>query len=126
MRFLVDCIFLVHIILILLAIFGALWTNGRPFWTFLHILGMIWGIVVEVTPVPCPVTLAENWAMHLAGERGYHGGFIQHYSSALIYPNLPYWLVTTIGVSICVFNLGIYGLRFVRWFRGRQLRLAGM
>lgn len=126
MRLLVDLIFLVHLTWITFAIFGALGTRGRRWWTLAHVLSLIWGILVEVGPWPCPVTLAEDWAMRRAGEAGYHGGFIQHYASALIYPNLPYWLVTTMGVSVCAFNLGIYGLRFIRWRGDQQRRLAAL
>ena len=39
-----------------------------------------------------------------------------HYLDAIVYPNLPGWLVTSAGVAICALNLGIYCWRF-RYFR---------
>jgi hypothetical protein len=50
----------VHLLWLALVILGALWTRGRPIWTTLHILALLWGIAVEVSPWPCPLTLAEN------------------------------------------------------------------
>ena len=56
-------ILLVHLAWIVLVIFGALWTRGRPAWSALHILALLWGIAVEARPQsgPCPLTLAEQF-----------------------------------------------------------------
>lgn len=101
----------VHLLWLALVIFGALWTRGRPVWTTLHILALLWGIVVEVGPWPCPLTLAEQYFEARIGAPGYQGGFLLHYLDAIVYPNLPVWVVTTAGVAVCVLNLGIYGRR---------------
>ena len=54
-------ILVVHLVWLALVICGALWTRGRPVWSLLHILARVWGIVVEVSPWPCPLTLAEQY-----------------------------------------------------------------
>lgn len=100
-------------------IFGAPFTRGRPVWTGLHLGSLIWGIIVEVAPVPCPLTLAEQHFEAMAGMATYQGSFLMHYLDAIIYPNLPYWVVGGVGVFICAVNLGIYGRRFVRWRKRR-------
>ena len=55
---------LIHLAWILFVIFGALWTRRRPVWSAIHILALLWGIVVEVSPWPCSLTLAEVLRRH--------------------------------------------------------------
>jgi hypothetical protein len=109
----------VHLLWLALVIFGALWTRGRPTWTALHILALLWGIAVEVSPWPCPLTLAENYFEARAGQPAYQGSFLLHYLDAIVYPNLPSWIVAGAGVAVCALNLGIYGWR---WRRSHALR----
>jgi hypothetical protein len=108
----------VHLLWLALVIFGALWTRGRPIWTTLHILALLWGIAVEVSPWPCPLTLAENYFEARAGLAAYQGSFLLHYLDAIVYPNLPGWIVSSAGVAVCAANLGIYGWR---WYTSRAL-----
>ena len=108
-----------HLAWILWAIAGALWTRVRPWLTAFHVLSLIWGIIVEVGPWPCPLTLAEQWLEMRAGMHTWAaGGFLVHYLEAIIYPDLPAWVVTGFGVAVCVFNLGIYARRL--WQAGRH------
>ena len=109
----------VHLAWLAVVIFGALWTRGRPLWSALHILTLCWGIVVELGPWPCPITLAESYFEARAGLPAYQGGFLVHYLDAIVYPNLPTWIVTSAGVAVCAFNLAIYGWR---WRNSRVAR----
>jgi len=113
-------ILLIHLLWIALVIFGALFTRGRPFWTTLHILALVWGIAVEAGPWPCPLTLAELYFETRAGLATFQGSFIAHTLDAIIYPNIPDWLITVIGVSVCALNLCIYLWRFLAFRRSRQ------
>ncbi len=110
-------ILLAHLIWIVLVIFGALVTRGRPLLSALHILALLWGIAVEAGPWPCPLTLAETYFETRAGVAAWHGSFLLHTLDAVVYPNLPGWLVTFIGVAVCAFNLGIYLWRLARYLR---------
>ncbi|HTV06503.1 MAG TPA: DUF2784 domain-containing protein [Acidobacteriaceae bacterium] len=123
MKVLAIAVLLVHIVWILAVIFGALFTRGRPGWSAVHIACLIWGIVVELGPWPCPLTLLEQHLETLAGMQAYQGSFLLHYLDRIVYPNLPWWLVGSIGASVCALNLGIYGWRFRRaWVRRRAAR----
>lgn len=108
-------ILLAHLAWIALVIFGALWTRGRPVWSALHIASLIWGIAVEAGPWPCPLTLAEQFFETRAGITPYHGSFLVHTLDAIVYPNLPGWIVTVAGVAVCALNLAIYIRRFLAW-----------
>ena len=108
-----------HLTWILWVIFGALWTRGRPGLAALHISSLIWGIIVETGPWPCPLTLAEEFFERRAGVVPYHGGFLLHYLDRVVYPNLPIELLTACGVLVCGVNLAIYVRRWRAW-RGCQ------
>jgi len=112
-------VLLAHLLWIVLVIFGALFTRGRPAWSTVHILALIWGIIVETGPWPCPLTLAEQYFETRAGMAAYQGSFLLHTLDAIVYPNLPGWVVTLMGVAVCAFNLGIYLWR-LRIYRLRR------
>jgi hypothetical protein len=101
----------IHLAWIVWAIMGALWTRGRPWLTAFHVLSLVWGIIVEVGPWPCPLTLAEQALDAKAGIHTWSGSFLVHYLDRIIYPDLPVSLIVATGVAICVFNLGIYAWR---------------
>jgi hypothetical protein len=112
---LAAAVLVIHLAWILWAVVGAVWTRGRPWLTAFHVLSLLWGIIVEVGPWPCPLTLAEQWLEARAGAPTWAGGFLVHYLDAAIYPDLPAWAVTSFGVAVCVFNLGLYIRRFWAW-----------
>jgi hypothetical protein len=120
MKLLAITILWLHIAWILAVLFGVIFTRGRPVWTTLHVVSLVWGIVVEVGPWPCPLTMAEQYFEARAGMHAYQGSFLLHYLDRIVYPNLPWWLVGSVGASICAINLGIYAWRFYRWRRSRK------
>jgi Protein of Unknown function (DUF2784) len=108
---LADAVILIHLLWIVLVLVGVVWTRGRPVWTSVHLACLVWGIVVEVGPWPCPLTMLENYIEARDGAPLAHRNFILHWVQALIYPNAPYWLVTTAGVSACSLILLAYARR---------------
>lgn len=111
-----SLILALHLAWLALVIFGAFWTRGRPLWSVIHILALIWGILVEVTPWPCPLTIAEQYFEARAGWAAFQGSFLIHYLDAIVYPSLPGWVVTSAAVAVCALNLGIYGWRLKKSF----------
>lgn len=125
MKFIAIAILSAHVLWILAVIFGAAFTRGRPVWSALHILSLIWGIIVEVGPWPCPFTLAEQYFETRAGIQSYQGSFLLHYVDKIVYPDIPWWVIATVGASICVLNLGIYLRRLCQTVRARRLVRQG-
>lgn len=80
----------------------------------MHIASLIWGVIVEVSPLPCPLTLAESWCEARAGINPVEGGFILHYLDQIVYPNISPTLLATFGVIVCALNLAIYARRVAR------------
>jgi hypothetical protein len=102
------CVLALHALFIVWIVFGALVTNRRPLLRGLHIASLIWGVLVEVTAWPCPLTLLENWAEAKAGVEPYQGGFLLHYLDKLVYPDLSSATLTIAGLVVCGFNLAFY------------------
>ena len=104
----VSVLFL-HALFILWVVFGALVTRSRPILRGLHLCSLVWGILTELLPWPCPLTLLENWLEAKAGVQPYQGGFLLHYLDKLVYPDISATVLTISGVLICVLNLALYG-----------------
>jgi hypothetical protein len=98
-----------HALFIVWVIFGALLTRSRPILRWLHIASLIWGILTELLPWPCPLTLLENWFEKKGGVEPYRGGFLLHYMDRLVYPDLSATVLTVAGVIVCAVNLTFYG-----------------
>ena len=98
-----------HALFILWVVFGALLTRSRPILRWLHIGSLVWGILTELLPWPCPLTVLENWLEAKAGVQPYHGGFLLHYLDKLVYPDISATVLTIAGVIICALNLAFYG-----------------
>ena len=102
------CILFLHALFILWVVFGALLTRSRPVLRWLHIASLVWGILTELLPWPCPLTVLENWLEARAGVQPYQGGFLLHYLDKLVYPDISASVLTVAGVVICALNLMFY------------------
>jgi|SRR5215472_267036 len=119
---LADAMLLAHLAFIVWVVFGALVTRARPWLAALHIVSVLYGILAELGPWPCPLTLAENFFEVRAGLTPYQGPFVLHYLDAIVYPNLPSALVAASGALVCFINLLIYGFRLYRYWAKRKVQ----
>ncbi len=103
-----------HLLFILWVMFGVLVAPRRRWLAALHVASLVYGIVIELGPWPCPPTLAENFFEARAGIAPYQGPFLLHYLDAIVYPNLSPALLTVSGVAVCAANLLHYVRRFAR------------
>lgn len=101
-----------HLLFIVWVIFGALVARSRALLRWVHITCLIWGILIEILPWPCPLTLLENWLESRAGVEPYRGGFLLHYLDVLVYPNISSAVLTVAGVVVCTLNLALYARAF--------------
>jgi hypothetical protein len=111
---LADAVLAVHLSWIVFVMIGTLWTRGRRVLTGIHIASLIWGVIVEAGPWPCPLTLLEQYLETKAGVGPYQEGFLLHYLDAIVYPDIPARILIGFGVGVCVVNLAIYARRFLR------------
>jgi len=106
---LATSVLFLHALFILWVVFGALLTRSRPTLRWLHIGSLVWGILTELLPWPCPLTLLENWLEGNAGVEPAQGGFLLHYLDKLVYPDISSVMLTSAAVIICTLNLAFYG-----------------
>ncbi len=101
-----------HLAWLVWVVLGWLSTRGRSLLRALHIASVVYGALIEIFAWPCPLTLVEQWAEQRAGFRPYRQTFLEHYLEAIVYPDVPPWLLTWCGVGVCAAILGIYVWRF--------------
>jgi hypothetical protein len=111
-------VLLLHVLFILWVVFGALLTRSRPVLRWLHIVSLVWGVLMELLPWPCLLTVLETWLEAKAGVQPYQGGFLLHYLDKLVYPDISATVLTVAGVLICALNLAFYGGQ--AWFARLQ------
>ena len=97
-------------------------TRHRPLLGAFHILSLIYGIVIEIAPWPCPLTLAEQWLQGKAGITPYTQSFLGHYLEALVYWDVSQDLLVWGAAAVAAFNLVVYGRRL--WRRRRPVNRA--
>jgi hypothetical protein len=105
---LATAVLFLHALFIFWVVFGAWLTRSRPVLRWLHIGSLVWGILTELLPWPCPLTLLEDSLERRAGIEPYQGGFLLHYLDKLVYPDISANLLTITAVIVCVANLTFY------------------
>lgn len=105
---LATLVLLVHALFIVWVIFGALLARSRPLLRRLHIASLIWGVLAEILPWPCPLTPLETSLEKKAGIEPYQGGFLLHYLDKLVYPDISPTVLTVAAIVVCLLNLAFY------------------
>lgn len=122
-RLLADGLLITHLCFILFVIGGGLLLFRDRRWAILHLPAILWGAALEFRGWICPLTPWENQLRTAAGQRGYAGGFIEHYLLPLIYPAaLTPSMQTLLGGLVIGINIVVYGLASKRWHRPRPSR----
>ncbi len=83
---LADIILVVHLGIIVFAVFGALWALRWDWAPLVHLPALAWAAYIELSAGVCPLTPLENSLRQAAGESGYSSSFIEHYLVPLVYP----------------------------------------
>jgi hypothetical protein len=109
----VEAVLFLHLLWCVWVLFGWRVTRCRPLLRVLHIASLIYAIVIELVPwPPCPLTVAETWLEARAGIEPAHGPFLVRVLDAVVYPDLPEWLVVGCAVLVCVAILSVYLWRY--------------
>ena len=120
--FLADAVLVVHGLYIVFVVLGALLVLRWRWVIWLHVPAALWGALVELGSLPCPLTPLEQSLRRRAGEAGYEGGFIETYLLPLIYPGeLTRTVQVVLGAFVVVVNVALYVLL---WRRIRGVREA--
>lgn len=119
-RLLADVVLLLHLVFVAFVATGAFLAWRWPRLLGWHLPMLAWGLYVGVSGTLCPLTPLENHLRRLAGQRGYAGGFVEHYLVPPIYPpgltRATQWVLAAALVAVNV--LGYAGL----WRRRKPRR----
>ncbi|MGD0956607.1 MAG: DUF2784 family protein [Candidatus Acidiferrales bacterium] len=112
---LAEAVLFVHLLWCAWVLLGWTVTRCRRVLRTLHVASLIYAIVIELVPwPPCPLTVLETWLEGRAGIKPAHGPFLVRVLDAIVYPDLPEWLVVGGAVLVCVAILWIYLQRYLR------------
>lgn len=116
-----DLVVLVHLAFLLFVVGGGLAVLRWPRLAWVHVPAAVWGTLIEYAGWICPLTPLEVGLRRRAGEAGYEGGFIDHYVTALLYPDgLSRGAQVLLGTLALAVNLVIYGVAYARWRASRH------
>lgn len=108
-RVLADTVLVIHLAFVAFVLFGGMIVLRWPRFAWLHLPAAFWGVFIEFSGRICPLTPLENWLRVRGGERGYSGGFVDHYLTSLIYPDgLTRAMQVGIGLFVFAFNVFVY------------------
>ena len=114
-RLAADVVVLFHLGFILFVVCGGFlaWRWRKVAW--IHLPVVCWGTIIEFFGLICPLTPLENDLRLLAGDRGYQGGFIEHYVIPVIYPaELTIRHQIVLGILVLLLNGFAYSVYFIR------------
>jgi len=112
-----DLVMVVHLAFVIFVIFGAFLAWRWSWMAWLHLPALVWAVVVTIMHWTCPLTPIEKQLREAAGESVWHGSFIDHYITPLLYPEpLGEAMTWTVLAALISLNLYAYG----RLYRGRR------
>ena len=112
-RVLADAVLVAHFAFVLFAVLGGLLALRWRRAVWVHVPALAWGVLVQLANWECPLTPLENYFRRLGGEAGYAGGFVEHYVSAILYPEqIGPAFRFVLGLLLLVVNLVAYSFVF--------------
>ena len=106
-----DAILGLHLGFVLWVVAGAVFTRNHPGWARVHLVCLGYGVFIELTPLPCPLTLLEKWFEQRAGLLPPQGPWLLRVLDAVVYPHLPGWMLTFLAIATAAVNAFIYWRR---------------
>lgn len=108
-KVLADVTVTVHLLALLFIGLGGFLAWRWPKFVFVHFFFAAWGVIVNVSPVPCPLTALENYFRHQQGLGDLPGGFNAYYLYGTVFPRAILPMVAIIALGVVVFSyVGAY------------------
>ena len=108
-KWLADGLVTLHAAFVVFVVLGGLAVMLWPRLAWVHIPAATWGALIEFSGWICPLTPLENAWRARAGERGYSGGFIDHYIVSALYPaGLTREIQWVLGACVVAINVSAY------------------
>jgi hypothetical protein len=103
---LADAVLVLHLGFILYVALGGILVRWWRRAALVHLPCAAYGVAIELWSWVCPLTPLENRLRALGGERGYSGGFVEHYLVSVIYPR-PLTRAAQAGLALVVVVLNV-------------------
>lgn len=111
-KFLADVTVMLHIVALLFIGLGGFLAWRWPKVVFVHIFFAIWGVLVNITPIPCPLTALENYFRHQQGLGDLPGGFNAYYFYDTLFPRSFLPVIAAFALALLVLS---YVGAYQRW-----------
>ncbi len=119
-KVLADMVVFLHLLWILFLVFGVFWGVRNKKVRFVHIAGIFFAVILQVSDWYCPLTYLESWLRSRHDPAlSYTGSFITHYMEKIVYIELPRSLIFALTVLLAGINSWIY-LRRNKHARSRR------
>ena len=106
---LADLVLVTHLAFVGFVVFGGFLVLRWRRLAWIHVPVALWGAAIVLTGFTCPLTPLENRLQRLGGRAGYQGGFIEHYVTAVLYPDgLTRQAQLLLGAAVLALNLVVY------------------
>jgi hypothetical protein len=125
-RLLADGVAGIHYAYLVYLLVGGFLAWRWPRTIVAHIVAAIWGVLIIATPVPCPLTAAQNALRELGGEPSLPRSFIDIYVRGTLYPAAYETQTQALIAGIVIVSwIGfVVRLRAKRDVQGRDVREA--
>ncbi|ASR38669.1 hypothetical protein BAY61_30845 [Prauserella marina] len=102
----------VHFLALIYIGLGGFLAWKWPKTIFVHVFFALWGVAVNVLPLPCPLTVLEDYLRELRGLGPLSGGFNEYYIYGTIFPREALPVVGVLALLLVVVSyIGAY----LRW-----------
>ncbi|MEP7181143.1 MAG: DUF2784 domain-containing protein [Betaproteobacteria bacterium] len=119
-RILADTLVVAHLAFLLFVVLGGALVLWRIAIAWLHVPAVLWAACIELSGSICPLTPWENALRVEAGQRGYRGGFVEHYVIPVVYPpGLTHGDQLLLGAMLVAGTVALYAFA---WRRARRQR----
>jgi hypothetical protein len=116
-----EIIVVLHFLWVLFLILGILFVLRRSIFTWLHISGLLFSILINFMGWYCPLTYLENCLYYSGNSNGhYDTSFIAHYLMPVIYPDVTEIVIRVGGIIFVLIYLMIYALLGIRFLKERK------
>lgn len=103
-----DLTILIHFLWILFLIFGSFIGVFHKKIKYIHIIGLIFSVFLQIFNLTCPLTYLENYFRKLAEEEYYTQSFISFYLEKLVYINISPKIIFILTLIMIAFHTIVY------------------
>ncbi|MGH7899415.1 MAG: DUF2784 domain-containing protein [Candidatus Binatia bacterium] len=122
-RLAADLVLVGHFAFVAFVVLGGLLVLRWPRMAWAHVPAALWGVLIEYSGSLCPLTPLEIAWRERGGEAGYPGGFVEHYVTAVLYPQgLTREHQIVLGTLVLAINAALYSVLILR---GRRRTARG-